>query len=91
MKWAPHKSRQLKGDRGITYIQSKELLNLTNQLVPIGSRKLPIAEYTLLYCCISSKIVLCRNLYGDVASSRLSLTMTHGLKTKSLDLLMQVL
>ena len=39
--WAPHKSKKLKGDRGLTsQVQSKEyIFQLTNQLVHVGTRK----------------------------------------------------
>lgn len=37
--WAPHKSKKLKGDRGLTFLQSKGLYQLTNQLLHVGTRK----------------------------------------------------
>ena len=38
--WAPHKSKKVKGDRGLTSLQSKGIFQLTNQLVHVGTRKL---------------------------------------------------
>ncbi|CAH3018743.1 unnamed protein product [Porites evermanni] len=35
--WAPHKSKKLKGDRGLTFLQSKGLHQLTNQLLHVGT------------------------------------------------------
>ena len=37
--WAPHKVKQLKADRGLTYVQSRGLYQLTNQLLHVGTRK----------------------------------------------------
>ena len=37
--WAPHKSKKLKGDHGLTFLQSKGLHQLTNQLLHVGTRK----------------------------------------------------
>ena len=37
--WARHKSMQLKGDRGLTYVQSRGLYQLTNHLLHVGTRK----------------------------------------------------
>ena len=37
--WAAHKSKQAKGDRGITLPQSKRIYDLTSVLVPVASRK----------------------------------------------------
>ncbi|KAK2567694.1 hypothetical protein P5673_008551 [Acropora cervicornis] len=35
--WAPHRARQLRGDRSITFIQSKLIFKMTSTLVPVGS------------------------------------------------------
>ncbi|KAK3725841.1 hypothetical protein QZH41_014066 [Actinostola sp. cb2023] len=35
--WAPHQTKQMKGDRAITLLQSKLLYNMTLTLVPVGS------------------------------------------------------
>ena len=37
--WAAHKSKQVKGDRGITLPQCKRIFTLTSVLVPVASRK----------------------------------------------------
>jgi hypothetical protein len=37
--WAPHQAKQMKGDRSITFVQSKLIYKMTSTLVPIGSRK----------------------------------------------------
>ena len=44
--WAPHRARQLRGDRSITFIQSKLIFKMTSTLVPVGSRK-----YLNHFCC----------------------------------------
>ncbi|KAK2570087.1 hypothetical protein P5673_004832 [Acropora cervicornis] len=36
--WAPHRARQLRGDRSITFIQSKLIFKMTSTLVPVGSQ-----------------------------------------------------
>ncbi|KAL9959285.1 hypothetical protein ACROYT_G032596 [Oculina patagonica] len=35
--WAPHKTTQMKGDRSVTFVQSKLIYKMTSTLVPIGS------------------------------------------------------
>ena len=37
--WSTHKSKQFKGDRGLTYAQCKGLYQLTNHFLPVGTRK----------------------------------------------------
>ncbi len=37
--WAPHKDHPRKGDRGLTFEQSKQIYLMTNILVPVASRK----------------------------------------------------
>ena len=44
--WAPHRARQLKVDRSITFIQSKLIFKMTSALVPVGSSK-----YLNHFCC----------------------------------------
>lgn len=42
-EWAPHKDHQRKGDRGLTFEQSKHLYQTALILVPIASRKYELA------------------------------------------------
>jgi len=35
--WAPHRAKQMKGDRSITFVQSRLIYKMTSTLVPIGS------------------------------------------------------
>ncbi|KAL9975815.1 hypothetical protein ACROYT_G013020 [Oculina patagonica] len=37
--WAPHKTTQMKGDRSVTFVQSKLVYKMTSTLVPIGSHQ----------------------------------------------------
>ena len=37
--WSSHKNSNPKGDRGITFVQSRDIYHLTKFLVPVGSRK----------------------------------------------------
>jgi hypothetical protein len=41
--WAKHKSKQYKGDRGISSVQSMGLYKLTDYLLPVGSCKYAIS------------------------------------------------
>jgi hypothetical protein len=72
LEWSSHKRTKPKGDRGITFAQSKHLYNLTKFLVPVGSREyckfyttfIPQNLSTMVYRWLSVSRILPRCIFS---------------------------
>ena len=82
LEWSSHKRTKPKGDRGITFAQSKHLYNLTKFLVPVGSREyckfyttfIPQNLSTMVYRWLSVSRILPRCIFSWLTVLSLKIT-----------------
>ena len=81
--WAEHKTKNVKGDRGITRQQSKQLFYETQMLVPIASRtlRIPFMFFFTLFGRLSFEFIM----LAICKSCRLRLTRADTKSTESIE------